>query len=105
MKMKTTKLIIATIVAYFLFLGVLPVHAQDGGDEIENADVLFIQNVTTTGSNSYNADYIKVGTNVTNEIPPGDVTLGGSQVTLTGKRVILNGSTTVPLGTQLTINP
>lgn len=31
MKMKTTKLIIATMVAYFLFLGVLPVHAQDGG--------------------------------------------------------------------------
>lgn len=35
MKMKTTKLIIATMVAYFLFLGVLPVHAQDGGDEEE----------------------------------------------------------------------
>ena len=35
MKMKTTKLIIATIVAYFLFLGVLPVNAQDGGDEEE----------------------------------------------------------------------
>lgn len=81
------------------------VSAHDKIPYIENADVLFIQNVTTTGSNSYNADYIKVGTNVTNEIPPGDVTLGGSQVTLTGKRVILNGSTTVPLGTQLTINP
>ena len=35
MKIKTTKLIIATMVAYFLFLGVLPVHAQDGGDEEE----------------------------------------------------------------------
>ena len=35
MKMKTTKLIIATMVAYLLFLGVLSVKAQEVGDEEE----------------------------------------------------------------------
>ena len=72
---------------------------------IVTPNVLYIQNVTTTGTNSYNADYIKVGTAVTNEIPTGDVTLGGTQVTLRGKKVILEGTTTVPLGTVLNINP
>ena len=72
---------------------------------IETPDILYIQNVTTTGTSSYNADYIKVGTNVTEDIPFGNVTLGGSQVTMTGKNVVLKGTTTVPLGTILNINP
>lgn len=72
---------------------------------IETADILYIQNVTTTGTDTYNADYIKVGTAVTNEVPTGNVTLGGSQVTLKGKKVVLEGTTTVPLGTVLKINP
>lgn len=65
---------------------------------------VYIQNETLTGTNNITADNIYVGRNVTNRQEYGDVVLGSGNITLNAGYVEIRNSTTVPLGTTLTIN-
>ena len=65
--------------------------------------VHYIQNETITGTNTIIADNIYVGRNVTDRKAYGDVVLGTGNITLKGDYVEIRNSTTVPLGTVLTI--
>ena len=65
--------------------------------------VHYIQNETITGTNTIIADNIYVGRNVTDRKAYGDVILGTGNITLKGDYVEIRNSTTVPLGTILTI--
>ncbi|MBQ9217804.1 MAG: S8 family serine peptidase [Muribaculaceae bacterium] len=70
---------------------------------VNTPDTIYIQNETITGSRIISADNIYVGKDVSDEKPHGNVTLGQGQITLTAKTVTIKNSTTVPLGTILTI--
>jgi hypothetical protein len=48
-------------------------------------------------------EYIYIGKDVTNNKPYGNVVLGQGNITLQGRSVKIKNSTTVPLGTTLTI--
>ena len=63
----------------------------------------YIQNDTITGTRIISADSIYVGRDVTNTKPYGDVALGQGDITLKADYVEIKNSTTVPLGTTLTI--
>ena len=71
---------------------------------INTPNVVYIQNETLTGTNNITADNIYVGRNVTNRQEYGDVVLGSGNITLNAGYVEIRNSTTVPLGTTLTIN-
>ena len=64
----------------------------------------YIQNETITGTRIISADNIYVGKDVTNTKPYGNVVLGQGNITLRGEYIKINNSTTVPLGTILTID-
>ena len=63
----------------------------------------YIQNDTITGTRIISADSIYVGRDVTNTKPYGDVVLRQGDITLKADYVEIKNSTTVPLGTTLTI--
>ena len=63
----------------------------------------YIQNDTIIGTRIISADNIYVGRNVTNTKPYGDVVLGQGDITIKANYVKIKNSTTVPLGTTLTI--
>ena len=63
----------------------------------------YIQNDTIIGTRIITADSVYVGTNVTDTKPYGDVTLGQGDITIKAGYVEIKESTTVPLGTTLTI--
>ncbi|MBO7577806.1 MAG: S8 family serine peptidase [Prevotella sp.] len=63
----------------------------------------YIQNETIEGTRIITADSIYVGTDVTDTKPYGDVILGQGDITIKAGYIEINGSTTVPLGTTLTI--
>lgn len=65
--------------------------------------VHYIQNEIITGTNTIIADNIYVGRNVTDRKSYGDVVLGSGNITLKADYVEIRNSTTVPLGTTLTI--
>lgn len=64
---------------------------------------VYIQNDTITGSRVISGEKIYIGKNVTNDKPYGSVVLGQGNITLQGQYVKIKNSTTVPLGTTLTI--
>ena len=64
---------------------------------------VYIQNDTITGSRVISGEYIYIGKDVTNNKPYGNVVLGQGNITLQGRSVKIKNSTTVPLGTTLTI--
>lgn len=65
--------------------------------------IAYIQNETITGTNSITAEKIYVGRNVTDTKEYGDVTLGPGSITLRAGSVEIKNSTTIPIGTTLTI--
>ena len=72
---------------------------------INTPDTVYIQNETITGTRTISAGSIYVGRDVTNTIAYGDVVLGQGDITLKADYVEIKNSTTVPLGTTLTIGP
>lgn len=64
---------------------------------------VYIQNDTITGTRVISGENIYVGRDVTNDKPYGNVVLGQGNITLQGQYVQIKNSTTVPLGTTLTI--
>lgn len=63
----------------------------------------YIQNETIRGERIITADSVYVGTDVTDTKPYGDVILGQGDITIKAGYVEIKESTTVPLGTTLTI--
>ena len=70
---------------------------------INTPSLVYIQNDTITGTSVISEDYIYVGSDVTDRIDHGDVILGPGNITLKAERTVIKNSTTVPLGTTLTI--
>ena len=70
---------------------------------INTPSLVYIQNDTITGTSVISEDYIYVGSDVTDRIDHGDVILGPGNITLKAERTVIKNSTTVPLGTILTI--
>ena len=64
---------------------------------------VYIQNDSVTGTRLISAESIHVGRDVTNTKPYGDVVLGPGDITLKAKVIEIKNSTTVPIGTTLTI--
>lgn len=62
------------------------------------------QNESIGGTKIYQANTIKVGTNVTNTKPIGSVVFNGNKTILIGNEIEINGETTVELGTELEIH-
>ena len=63
----------------------------------------YIQNETITGTRIISSDNIYVGRDVTDRKEYGDVTLGQGNITLKADYIEIRNSTTVPVGTTLTI--
>lgn len=63
----------------------------------------YIQNETITGTRIITADNVYVGTDVTDTKPYGDVVLDQGDITIKAGYVEIEGSTTISLGTTLTI--
>lgn len=70
---------------------------------IDTPSNAYIQNDTITGTRIISAQRIYVGRDVTNTKDYGDVILGPGDITLKANYVEIKNSTTVPLGTTLTI--
>ena len=70
---------------------------------IDTPDKAYIQNDTIEGTRIISAQKIYVGRDVTNTKDYGDVVLGQGDITLRANYVEIKNSTTVPLGTTLTI--
>jgi subtilisin family serine protease len=70
---------------------------------INTPDTVYIQNDTIKGTRTISAGSIYVGRDVTNTMAYGDVVLGQGDITLKADYVEIKNSTTVPLGTTLTI--
>lgn len=70
---------------------------------INTPSIVYIQNETVTGTRTIFADRIYVGEDVTGTKENGDVILGQGNITLKAGYVEIKNSTTVPLGTTLTI--
>jgi len=71
---------------------------------INTPSTVYIQNETITGTRTVSAgSSIYVGTDVTDTKPHGDVILGQGDIMLKAGYVEIKNSTTVPLGTTLTI--
>ena len=70
---------------------------------INTPNVVYIQNDTIAGIRTISADSIYIGYNVTDSKPYGNVILGQGQISIKGKNVVIKNSTTIPLGTAITI--
>lgn len=70
---------------------------------IHTPSTVYIQNDTITGTRLISAENIYVGRDVTDTKAHGDVILGQGDITLHAECVEIKNSTTVPLGTTLTI--
>lgn len=70
---------------------------------INTPSTVCIQNETISGTRIISAENIYVGRDVTNTKPYGDVVLGQGDITIKADYIEIKNSTTVPLGTALTI--
>ena len=70
---------------------------------VDTPSDVYIQNETITGTRLFSAGSIYVGRDVTDTKPYGDVILGQGDITLKADYIEIKNSTTVPLGTTLTI--
>lgn len=73
------------------------------GSVLNTPTLVYIQNETISGTRYISADSIYVGRDVTDRKEYGDVILGPGNITLDAGYVEIKNSTTVPLGTTLTI--
>ena len=64
---------------------------------------VYIQNKTVTGNQTFQADFIKIGTNVTETQPSGKVIFDKGKVTLFGNEIVIEPETTVEKGTEFNI--
>lgn len=64
---------------------------------------VYIQNKTVTGNQTFQADFIKIGTNVTETQPSGKVIFDKGKVTLLGNEIVIEPETTVEKGTEFNI--
>lgn len=65
--------------------------------------MVYIQNENVVGPASYNANIIKVGSNVTISKPQGPVVFESGNVRLQAKKILIEGTTTVNKGSSLEI--
>jgi len=70
---------------------------------VNTPDTVYIQNETVTGTRTISAGVILVGEDVTGTKAYGAVTLGQGDITLKADCIEIKNSTTVPLGTTLTL--
>ena len=70
---------------------------------INTPDSVYIQNETITGTRVFSVEKIYVGRDVTNDKAYGNVVLGQGNIILQARYLKIKNSTTVPLGTTLTI--
>lgn len=70
---------------------------------LSTPSVIYIQNDTVTGDRLFSADSIYVGRDVTDAKAYGDVILGQGNITMRANAVTIKNSTSVLLGTTLTI--
>lgn len=66
-------------------------------------DFYFIQNDTIQENHIFRGNVVKVGTDVTDIIPHGNVVFDGGKTTIIGKEVTIKGETTIKLGTEFEI--
>ena len=72
---------------------------------INTPRTVYIQNEAITGNRNVSAGEIYIGKNVTETKPQGDVILGQGDITIKAEYIEIKNSTTVPLGTTLTLGP
>ena len=72
-------------------------------EEGETPSYVYIQNKTVTGNQTFQADFIKIGTNVTETQPSGKVIFDKGKVTLFGNEIVIEPETTVEKGTEFNI--
>lgn len=70
---------------------------------VKEMGCIYIQNETIADTRTYNAYQIKVGSNVTTQMPEGQVVITNGKTLLIGNSVELCGETTVELGAELEI--
>jgi hypothetical protein len=70
---------------------------------INTPDTVYIQDETVSGTRLISAGSIYVGRDVTDSKGYGDVILGQGDITLKADYIEIRNSTTVPVGTTLTI--
>lgn len=70
---------------------------------IKEAGCIYIQNKTISDDTIYHADQIKVGSNVTSQIPTGQVIVSSGKTTLIGDEVELDKGTIINIGAILEI--
>ena len=70
---------------------------------INTPSTVYIQNETIRGTRVISGEKIYVGSNVTDTKQHGNVILGQGNITIQGRYIKIQNSTTVPLGTTLTI--
>lgn len=68
-------------------------------------ETIYLQNQTITGTNTFEATTIMVGSNVNPQISQGDVTIASGKTTLKANTTVITGTTTVALGAELEITP
>lgn len=66
-------------------------------------DSIYIQNEVVSGTKTYRAKKISVGSNVTDNKPQGPVLISGEKISLIGKEIELRNNTTISSGTILEI--
>lgn len=66
---------------------------------------IYIQNETVTGNREYNGNIVKIGSNVTDSIPTGEVRFEGGRIKIDCKSVLIQPGTTIHKGTIFTVNP
>ena len=66
-------------------------------------DSIYIQNEVVSGTKTYRAKKISVGSNVTDNKPQGPVLISGEKLSLIGKEIELRNNTTISSGTILEI--
>ena len=71
---------------------------------IDDNGIMFLQNQNITGSNTFTAKTIKVGSHVTSQKAYGDVNFDNGTIILNGNRVELHPGTKVDLDTEFFIN-
>ena len=68
-------------------------------------DIIYLQNQTITGTNTFEATTILVGSDVNSQLPQGNVTIASGKTTLKANTTVITGTTTIALGAELEITP
>lgn len=68
-------------------------------------DTYYIQNETVQGPKHYKSDVIRAGSQVTDDMPSGEVVFDGGEIKVSGHRLILDRGTTIKPGTKFEVQP